>query len=644
MADGLNNFFNSLGGQLGSAIGNPTAQQRPGIPLSGPVRTPFLVPNDLLSSVYKYEKGVERTVGVTPKKGEFVPSPAVTLNEDRSKSVNGQPYTRTRTQAAGFTPISYYKALDPKYPNGGEIFLHIPQNLKTTAEKLSENKKSYDDYGDNIQSDFKFSLDDFNSFVGKKNELETWDGGNGGNSWVSGVDQMPAKLSNYSGTPYDNEDPVYFGFEIIINTQTSPLFNGELEKFIDQFGGDYTEIESRRLIINQFKNEILRYFRFDTGLTLTERYDSTKNILATDAYGQNFPSKPKRYYIKKISGLSKLIEANASESKKSFVDYGKDKLIITFYEDTTLNLGTVASLYKLIYWSRLRGKSIIPENLLRFDCEIIISELRDFVSLRKSGNMLEFLKSNLTRYRYQLFECQLWFDKMTHPDSIDLTETLKSTDTYDVDMDFKYSNMIFERYNPSSSSYVRLRNGTIDPLANFGGSASTSREYISRTSSDNDVYNNVLGTWSGLSTAGVQALENFLVSGFPRALNSATIQDTSFNNLKQGEKNNIYKLINAPLPVPKTFPNKNDIFGKAADQLIQNLKKAALNDAQRGLNAQFALLNNSLDKIRNSFGIGKMSAPTNVYNIPPGGQFFFDVQNSLRNFAGDVLTGFITGG
>jgi hypothetical protein len=479
-------------------------------------------------------------------------------------------------------------------------------------------------------------LDDFNSFVGKKNELETWDGGNGGNSWVSGVDQMPAKLSNYSGTPYDNEDPVYFGFEIIINTQTSPLFNGELEKFIDQFGGSVTEIEGRRLIINQFKNEVLRYFRFDPGLTLTERYDALNNIIATDTYGFGLPPKPKKYYVKKITGLSKLIEANNTDTKKSFVEYGKDKLTITFYEDTTLNLGTVASLYKLIYWSRLRGKSIIPENLLRFDCEIIISELRDFVSLRKSGNMLEFLKSNLTRYRYQLFECQLWFDKMTHPDSIDLTETLKSTDTYDVDMDFKYSNMIFERYNPSSSSYVRLRNGTIDPLANFGGSASTSREYISRTSSDNDVYNNVLGTWSGLSTAGAPF--------------SATIQDISFNTsgvdlnyLKQREKYDIYNLINAPLPVPKTFPNKNDIFGKAADQLIQNLKKAALNDAQRGLNAQFALLNNSLDKIRNSFGIGKMPPPTNVYTIPPGGQFFYDVQNSLRNFAGDVLTGFITG-
>ena len=77
---------------------------------------------------------------------------------------------------------------------------------------------------------------------------------------------------------------------------------------------------------------------------------------------------------------------------------------------------------------------------------------------------------------------------------------------------------------------------------------------------------------------------------------------------------------------------------------MENIKKAALNEAQRKMNDQFRLLNNSLDNIRNSFGIGRMTQPTNVYNNPPGGQFFFDVQNSLRGFAGDSLTGLIGGG
>jgi hypothetical protein len=60
-------------------------------------------------------------------------------------------------------------------------------------------------------------------------------------------------------------------------------------------------------------------------------------------------------------------------------------------------------------------------------------------------------------------------------------------------------------------------------------------------------------------------------------------------------------------------------------------------------------LNDSLDRIRNQFGLGRMPAPTNVYfptqNTGPYGQsnVFFDVQNSLRNFGGDILTGLIGG-
>ena len=106
---------------------------------------------------------------------------------------------------------------------------------------------------------------------------------------------------------------------------------------------------------------------------------------------------------------------------------------------------------------------------------------------------------------------------------------------------------------------------------------------------------------------------------------------------------NIYKK-NVLVPVPNGPLTKKDIYGLAAKKLLNNLKHSALNDVQRQLNARFTLLNNSLNKARNSIGLGQMSAPTNVYTFPPGGQFFFDVQNSLRTFAGDVLTNTISRG
>ena len=641
MADGLNNFFQSLSGKLGSAIGNPTAQQKPGIPQGNSSRVPFLTPQLLLSSVYIVVPGDVRTNSGGPLLNQ---SPAQSLLEDRSKSVSGSNYTRQRIQQPGFTPVNYYRT-----PNG-EVFLDIPSNLRTTDDKFQQTLSDYDEYEDDRLSTFKFSLKDYVNFFGPNSQLEAWDGGNNGNPWESGVVSNPTKLSNFDLTPYDNEDPVYFGFEIILNVQTSPLLNGELEKFLDQFGSVYTEIGSRELIVNQFKNELIKYFKFSSGVGDSERFDPSKNIIASDLYGYNMTSGTRRrYYVKKIVGLDKLIEANKGNESKAFVDYGKDLLAITFYEDTTLNLGTLAALYKLMYWSRLRGKNIIPENLLRFDCEIIVSELRDFVRLRKSGNMLEYLRSNLSRYRYQLYECQFWFDKMSHPDTIDMYNITETND-YEVQMSFKYSNMIFERYNPSDSipGYVRLRNSTINPLSTNSGPLGTqSSEYVNRTF-ELEVDEKVLGYYENLGNGlTISSNQNNFSSPIQDVANPTPGQ--TINSLKQNQNSNIYNFIKAPNPSAPLGNAKDDIFGRAAQQLVEKIKDAALKEAQRQLNIRFRLLNNTIDDIRNSFGIGRIPAPTNVYfpaqNGGPYGnsQFFFDVKNSLRNFGGDTLTGLLGG-
>lgn len=600
MSDSLNDFFNKIG----------SSKSKGNISSSGKTRDPFLPQEHKLSSVY------------------------VVDNTSFKKTNNGHPVQlteetkiRKRIQQGGFTPLNYTRT------SSGEFIIDTPDNLITTEESLSDNISSYESYGDENQSDFRFSLKDFVKFNAQKNQFETSDGGNNVNSWEKSVDKNPLRLSEYDGTPYDNEDPVYFGFEIIINVQNSPLLNGELDKFIDQIGGDYEEISSRKIILNQFKNELFRYFKFSTELTSENLSDDL--IIATDLYG-NKKSNPtlKRYYVKKVNGLDKLIESNTMSDKKSFVDYGKDKLIISFFEDTTLNLGTLASLYKLLYWSKLRGKSLLPENLLRFDCEIIVSELRDFVRLKKSGNMLEVLKANLSRYRYQIFECQFWFNKMTHGESVDMSSSpLERTDNYDIEITFKYSNMIFERYDPSSLMMKRMRNGTIDPLAVPGNG-----EYINRTINDNEQKDIILKSHETLSDFPIE--EN--KSNFTSPVKDNAIKSETIDDLKKNEKELTNSNIKKPNPSNANSSKNQDIYGKATDKLLEGIKKAALNEGQKLLNDQFRLLNNSLDKVRNSFGIGKMREPTNVYKNVKGGQFFFDVKNSLRGFAGDTLTGLIS--
>lgn len=565
--DGLNNFFQNVTNKLGDLTANPRAGKRP-TQESGDNKT------QMSSSDGSIIKGVQ-------------------LIEENG--ISG-----SRKQQPGFTPISYYRYKKTFDENGevkylpfsgsknadgnyeDEVFIKPPNNWRKTEEFFGENSSKWD----NNQKDFKFSLQDFVQYNSSKNEIYTSDGGMDANSWESSMDKDTARISNYPGTPDDNEDPVYFGFEVIINTLNSPLLNGEVEKFISQIGVDYDEIGSRDVILDQFKNELSRYFKFNTSVV------NSQPLMNTGGYNR-------KYYVKKITGLSKLIEQNGPKTPKSFSDYGSDNITITFYEDITLNLGTLASLYKLLYWSRLRGKSLIPENLLRFDCEIIVSELRNMAQIKKSGDLLNELKANLSRYRYELYECQLFFKSMTHPDSIDLSSAPTSTSTYEVEMSFKYSNMRFERYNPK----VGIDDG-------------------------NNYYT---------------SLGNDLVSGIGPNGYFGTKQIRTYDNISSDIEENRGGFSNGDIESLKS-EEKDSVIKRTGDRLLQNLKTAALREAQRRMNDQFRLLNNSIDNIRNSFGIGRMRSPTNVYDNIPGNRFFFDVQNSLRSFAGDTLTGFIGGG
>ena len=64
------------------------------------------------------------------------------------------------------------------------------------------------------------------------------------------------------------------------------------------------------------------------------------------------------------------------------------------------------------------------------------------------------------------------------------------------------------------------------------------------------------------------------------------------------------------------------------------------------------MLNDTLDKVRNAYGVGRMREPTNIYKVPYyyeginnitgnniSNNFFYDVHNSLREFAGDAVGG-----
>jgi glycerol-3-phosphate cytidylyltransferase-like family protein len=561
------------------------------------------------------------------------------------------------SNVAGFTPIKYYRP--SSIENNTNPMVNTP-SIDGVSTKFKEDldKKAYVDYGDlsyyklndgmspskSIHKDFKYST---GGIPDDRNIISP------GNSDI--------RLNKYTGTPHDNEDPVYFAFEMILNVDNSPLLNGEVEKFLNtlSYSKDNKkadEFKSRNLghisIINQFKRELKRYFQLNR--------DFTEQELREDSHIFHEPME-RRYYLKGIKGVDKLIERNTAKDAESFVKYGTDLITLTFNEDVTLNMGTLATLYKELYWSRLRGKGLVPENLLRFDCRIIISEMRNFVRVaneinkgvanreaptdnttfssgsenlsENGGRTLNFLRDNLSRYVYDLYECQFFFDKMSHPDSIDMTNPSK-VESYDVSFSFKYSNMMFERFDHPNAKWKRLSNKYGNPLEinsdTFPEAKNVGTRYNYQVTPDTL-------NWFSESNRSDKSEPQPMTSG-----EESVEKNPDPNSIYQFNSNNQQQTIDQ-LNALKSNTKKQSIYEKAGKKLLDNLKDAALNEAQRQINSKFKLLNTSLDKIRNSFGIGRMKEPTNVYKQPFGqySRFFFDVKNSLRDFGGDTLGGLI---
>jgi hypothetical protein len=328
----------------------------------------------------------------------------------------------------------------------------------------------------------------------EKNTRETWDGHEEG--VPSRLSQVLGDTDGTKGTPYENTDPVMFGFEVIIDLVNSPLLNGSVEDFIAAYPY-VNEIATRKKVMADFRQQFTKIFKtkggFRTGPDKETVSIKTSNYANTDSGSRLFSSgKPAymSYYLKKVAGLENLIESNGPEKNKALTSYRKDVLKLTFTEDVSLDMGTLAYLYKLLYWSKPNGKNIVPENLLRFNCDIVISEMRHFNRVRKgiTNGDLEVVKDNLSRYVYTLNECQFWFDQTGHEGEVDLSNP-KTFDDFVVTMDYKYVTTKFERWTPDGAGfgkYVSYNNGAMWKIGNPGarnviGPSGSNTEYSDET-------------------------------------------------------------------------------------------------------------------------------------------------------------------
>lgn len=453
------NFGQKIGGQASSAINSADFAK---------------TLNDPNNPVGKFVAG-QQPVGYVNQSGEFVDTrlsqnldttPFETKSQETRQEVDPSSSVETgksSTSTSGTPgdeqvsnkPMMYYVPIE-YYLTGAEVYLPAPKEgfFGVPIEQIKNVRAEYNPYFYIVDSSEK------RNYMRNYAENGFYDGSSDPDFGFrynleddQSLNAITENSKNFNITPQENEDPLFTSFEIRIKRETSPLFNGEAFAFLRRFSpGFNTELSSRIAVLKEFSEQMERFFKFDISPKIPTWAQDESSIFAT-------PTSKKRYYVKKITGLDKLTESNTANTLSSFVKYRSDLITLSFQEDTSLSMATMLSLYKQLYWSRLNGKGMLPENILRFDCEIIVSEVRNLTRIVKDvyqgKNVLRTLHDNVSRHVYDVYECQFFVDKLSHGDAIALSQ-IATPDDVNVSFSFKYSNMRFERFNFAEQKYKRV--------------------------------------------------------------------------------------------------------------------------------------------------------------------------------------------
>lgn len=194
---------------------------------------------------------------------------------------------------------------------------------------------------------------------------------------------------NYQDSDY--EDPTYLGFTIEIDTETSALFK-QVGPFLERNGATRSELNARIPVYQDFVSKIVQIFK------------SQESVEEQGQEGIFI----KQHYINSVSGLDTL--------SKKFIKWREDRLTIELHEDITMYSTYIANLYNNLVYSYENGRQMIPENLLKFNLKIKISEIRNLTSIAKlkstnptDQQIVDGLKNNITCLVYTLYDCEFDF-------------------------------------------------------------------------------------------------------------------------------------------------------------------------------------------------------------------------------------------
>ena len=460
--------------------------------------------------------------------------------------------------------------------------------------------------------------------------------------------------ANVSNIENLDEDPIIFGFDFIINTVTSPIYN-EINNFFDfaqRGNNDIKEIINRRSVYSDFIEHLELLFLSTRG----GPFDTFKG-----------------HYLIGIDGVGDLINKSTGlGSDKQFTDFGKDKITLNLREDVHLSGGYLTTLYNTLAYSKINGKQIIPDNLLRFDGTIVISEMRNYKKVKKalSGEIedtqevLRVVSDNVSRYMYNVYDCQFFFDKHSHPTNV-RNDSREVTDNFDMSFYYKFSSMEMEKFkiSPDSINSKYLNDGNREnPTRRYIGEQTENINAVRRNEFINSKYQENLDSYEeyGDPTSNnikkdfsvVRSSEDSLEATRHNSikadleeqerrreeLRKEASEKQKRDRLKKGEENNISGYENIDENGKLTRQEARGKRGGLGD-IISKSKDFALNVIRLKRNM---LIDETVRNIRRSTGIRRITQPENVYDFDPLSIGGF-VRNELRDFTGGAFTDLLGG-
>ena len=456
----------------------------------------------------------------------------------------------------------------------------------------------------------------------------------------------------------DLEDPTYIVFDINIIEENSTLFFPDRpltnEKGQVKIGKN---AEGKRVIIDQNNKEfiikdsaykfLLLYSKYDTEINSSSQIldtfiDVCKRIFPFSNASNKETTGGKRHYINSVAGLGVL--------NKKIINYPEDKITLKLSEDVSMLSQYLSELYLDLTYSFASQRQIIPNNLLRFDMMIIMSDIRDMklgkIKSNKGlfGGYIDKIVENKSKYLYILHDCEFsFFNSKIHGEDITVggfnAQPTNTPATLDIDIIFKsYSRILI----PALMSNTSLKDGYIlDFKYNDYGMYSLDQgnnEYkIKKIGKKTWTEKQAPSTLSltTLPTKGIGLNTNNIIS-IPPIIDSYTRTEISYKEIYDKLNDNYLSLYDYSIKGNKKTYNMSGIddidsatytqnYSTNNDSMLGKLGKKALNELkglgsslqQKAVSQAGILVNNLQKGVGDMLGVNMSLTKINVYYETP---------------------------